>query len=314
MRCAILDDYQDVALKFAPWERLSHVTIERLFSSLEPRERHAALLADFEIIVAMRERTVFDAALLDALPKLKLLVTTGLRNASIDLAAAKARGITVCGTEGSPFAAAELAWALLLGFARQIPTEANNFRAGRWQTTLGTGLDGKTLGIVGYGKLGKRMAQYGKAFGMNVLAWSRSLTPEKAAADAVTATTLDRVMADSDVVSLHLTLNAETRGMIGARELGLMKSTALLVNTARGPLVNEAALVAALREGWIGGAALDVYDQEPLPAEHPLRQLDNVLGVSHLGYVTVETYRNFYPQALEDIEAWLAGTPIRVLN
>jgi phosphoglycerate dehydrogenase-like enzyme len=317
MRCVVLDDYQGVALAMADWAvldgRVETATIR------EPIAEPAALvaaLAGAEIVVAMRERTRFDRALLEQLPDLKLLVTTGMRNAAIDLAAAAARGVTVSGTAGSSGATAELAWGLILALLRHIPQEHNLLReGGGWQTTVGLGLEGLTLGVVGVGRLGTRMIGVAEAFGMPVIAWSRSLTPELARAlGAERAASLDDLLRASDVVTLHLTLTAETRGIIGARELGLMKPEARLINTARGPLVDEAALLDALRRQRIAGAGLDVYDQEPLPADHPLRRLDNVVLTPHLGYVTEQTYRGYFSQVVEDIDAWLAGSPIRLLE
>ena len=318
LRCAILDDYQDVALQMADWSALAgKVGIDRVTTSPIGRDRLAERLAGYQIIVAMRERTVFDAELLARLPSLKLLVTTGMVNASIDMDAAARRGVLVCGTRGSVGPAAELAWALLLALARNIPAETANLRANgeRWQLSVGTDLKGKTLGVAGVGKLGRMVAGYGLAFGMNVIGWSRSNTPEKSQALGIgLAATLDELLQQADVVTLHLPLTAETRGCIGARELGLMKPGALLVNTSRGPLVEEAALIAALRSGRIGGAALDVFDAEPLPAEHPFRSLPNVAATPHLGYVTKETYRIYYQDAAAAVAAWLAGAPMRMLN
>jgi phosphoglycerate dehydrogenase-like enzyme len=317
-RCAILDDFQDVALKVADWSALAgKVEIERLTASLMERERLAERLAPYRVIIAMRERTAFDAELLARLPHLKLLVTTGMVNAAIDMEAAARRGILVCGTRGSVGPAAELAWGLLLALARNIPTENANLRAngGQWQLTVGTDLKGKTLGVAGVGKLGRLVAGYGLAFGMNVIGWSRSNTPEKSRALGIGyAATLDELLQRADVISLHLTLTPETKGIIGARELGLMKPGALIVNTSRGPLIDEPALIAALRSGHIGGAALDVFDAEPLPADHAFRRLPNVVATPHLGYVTRETYRTYYQDAADAVAAWLAGTPIRVLN
>ncbi|WP_207479061.1 D-2-hydroxyacid dehydrogenase family protein [Arenibaculum pallidiluteum] len=316
LNCAILDDYQKVALTMADWQPLrAQVGIEVLDSHFADREALARRLEGFEILVAMRERTPFDAWLLDRLPRLKLLVTTGMRNAAIDMAAARVRGVTVCGTEGSGASAAEMTWGLLLALARRIPREAAGFRDGRWQSTLGIDLRGRRLGIVGLGNLGRRVARYGLAFEMRVTGWSRSLTEEASRAMGIEhAASLDELLQGSDVVTIHLPLTAETRGLVGARELGLMKPGALLVNTARGPIVDEAALISALEARRIGGAALDVFDVEPLPSRHALRELDNVVATPHLGYVTEDTYRVFFTQAVEDIAAWLAGAPLRVLN
>jgi len=314
IRCAILDDYQSVALDLADWGRLAgRVRIEALGALA--RDQLAAHLAPYEVLVAMRERTAFDAELLAALPRLKLLVTTGMRNAAIDLAATKARGIVVCGTQAASAPAAEMTWALLLALMRQLPREAAALRAdGPWQSTLGRELAGRTLGIVGLGKLGAKVAGYGRAFDMRVLGWTRTDPAGRAAAlNVEAAASLDDLLARADVVSLHATLTGASRGMIGARELGLMKPGAVLVNTARGPLVDEAALIAALEAGRLSGAALDVFDREPLPAGHPFRRLHNVVAAPHLGYVTEETYRAWYGQAVECVEAWLAGAPVRVL-
>ncbi len=317
-RCAILDDYQDVALQMADWSALSgQLRIDRFTAPFVRQDRLAEQLAGYQVIVAMRERTVFDADLLACLPDLKLLVTTGMVNASIHMDEAARRGILVCGTRGSVGPAAELAWGLLLALARNIPAETANLRANgeRWQLSIGTDLKGKTLGVAGIGKLGRLVAGYGLAFGMNVIGWSRSNTPEKSHGLGIGfAATLDDLLEQADAFTLHLPLTAETRGLIGARELGLMKPGALLVNTSRGPLVQESALIAALRSNRIGGAALDVFDTEPLPLDHPFRTLPNVVATPHLGYVTKETYRIYYQDAGDDIAAWLAGTPIRGLN
>jgi phosphoglycerate dehydrogenase-like enzyme len=317
LRCAILDDYQNVALGMADWSALDgRVRLEPFTSHIEP-EALAETLRDFEIIVAMRERTVFDEALLSRLPKLRLLVTTGMKNASIDTKAAERLGIIVCGTRGTVGPAAEIAWGLLLALLRNIPAEAANLRAGGepWQLSVGADLQGKTLGVVGIGKLGRLICGYGKAFGMEVLGWSRSLTEEKSRDIGIGhMATLDDLLRRSDVVCLQLTLTSETRGIIGRRELNLMRAGAILVNTARGPLVDETALAEALRDGRLGGAALDVFEREPLPKDHPFRTLPNVMATPHLGYVTKETYRVFFGDAAEDIAAWIAGKPQRALN
>ena len=315
--CAILDDYQNAALSVADWSPLAGQVDARTFNEhFEDREVLAKALAGFDIVVAMRERTSFDAWLFDRLPKLRLLVTTGMRNASIDLEAAAKHGVTVCGTSGSVGTTAELAWGLILACARSITKEDALFHSGgKWQTTLGRGMNGKTLGIIGLGNLGARTAKVGLAFEMKVLAWSPRLTPERCAEVGVThAGTLDDLLRASDIVSIHVTLNEKSRGLLGARELALMKPDAYLVNTSRGPIVDEQALIAALREKRIAGAGLDVFDREPLPSDHPLRRLDNVVATPHLGYVTLEGYRIFYGQAVEDIKAWIAGSPVRVLR
>ncbi|MGN6584262.1 MAG: D-2-hydroxyacid dehydrogenase family protein [Rhizobiaceae bacterium] len=317
LRCAILDDYQDVALKLADWPKLAGIEVERFTIPVADEAKLAEMLRGFAVIIAMRERTPFRESLLSRLPDLRLLVTTGMRNASIDMEAAARQGVLVCGTGAIGGPAAELTWALLLALVRHLPAETRNFRDGgeKWQLTLGSGLEGRTLGIVGLGKLGTMVARYGLAFGMDVIAWSRSNTPEKSKALGIGfASTLDDLLKKSDVVSLHLVLNAETRGILGARELGLMKRSALLINTSRGPLVDEKALIAALQNGRLGGAGLDVFDHEPLPPDHPFRTLANVVATPHLGYVTEENYRIYFNDAVENIAAWRAGAPVRALN
>jgi phosphoglycerate dehydrogenase-like enzyme len=314
-RIAVLDDYQNVALQTADWKKLPsdcEVTVFR--DHVDGLDALAARLAPFEVIVAMRERTPFPRELLERLPNLRLLVTTGMRNASIDVEAAAERNVVVCGTPGLPYPTAELAWGLILSLFRRIPQEDRAMREGRWQTTLGLGLNGKVLGVLGLGTLGSRVARIARAFEMDVLAWSQNLTKERAAEVGATLVPKDELLARADVVSIHLVLSERTRGLVGRRELGLMKRTAFLVNTSRGPIVDEAALVEALESGRIAGAGIDVYDKEPLPVEHPLRRAPNTVLTPHLGYVTEETYRVFYGGAVEDIAAWLAGVPIRVLT
>ena len=314
-RVALLDDYQGVALSMADWKSLPTGTEVVVFKDhLADEDALAARLADFDIVMALRERTPFPRALLERLPKLKLLITAGMRNASIDMKAAAERGVLVCGTAGLPYPTAELAWGLILSLARRIPAEDRATREGRWQTSLGLGLNGKTLGVLGLGTLGSRAARVGRAFEMEVLAWSQNLTAERAAGVGASLTTKDELLARSDFVSIHLVLGERTRGLIGARELGLMKRSAYLVNTSRGPIVDEVALIRALQDGTIAGAGLDVFDEEPLPPDHPFRRLPNTAITPHLGYVTEETYRVFYGHALEDIKAYLGGTPLRVLR
>jgi len=314
-RVAILDDYQDVAGRMADWASLPAGTDLVVFRDhLADVEPLAKRLADFEVVIAMRERTPFPRALLERLPKLKLLITTGMRNASIDVSAAVARGVVVCGTAGLPYPTAELTWGLILALFRQIPGEDRATREGRWQVSCGLGLNGKTLGVLGLGGLGSRVAKVGRAFEMEVIAWSQNLTAARAAEVGATLVGKDELLARSDVLSVHLVLGDRTRGLLGARELSQMKRTAYLVNTSRGPIVDEAALVAALRARTIAGAGVDVYDEEPLPLDHPLRSLPNTVITPHLGYVTEETYRIFYGHALEDVKAWLAGQPVRVVK
>jgi phosphoglycerate dehydrogenase-like enzyme len=310
VKIAVLDDYQRAARRFADWSRLGDHDVTFFH---EPIEDLAAVLEPFEIVCAMRERTAFPAELFDRLPNLKLLVTTGRRNAAIDMDAAAAHGVTVCGTDVPGLSTAELTWGLILALARHIPPEDRNMRDGHWQTTVGTDLAGRTLGIVGLGRLGSAVAGYGAVFGMRLVAWSQNLTAERAAECGAELVPKDELLSTADVVTIHLVLSDRTRGLIGERELAQMKSTALLVNTSRGPIVDEGALLAALEAGTIGGAAIDVYDREPLPADHPLRRAPNTVLTPHIGYVTEDTFRVFYEQTLEDVRAWLAGEPVRVI-
>jgi phosphoglycerate dehydrogenase-like enzyme len=312
---AVLDDYQAVAPSVADWNSLGDgVRVQAFHDHLTEERTLVDRLRPFEVIVAMRERTPFPRSLLEALPHLRLLVTTGMRNASIDVEAATELGITVCGTAGLGYPTAELTWGLILAWARRIPREDRATREGRWQTTVGRGLRGKVLGVIGLGRLGSQVATIGRAFGMSVIAWSQNLTVERAAACGAALVAKDDLLTQADVVTIHLQLSDRTRGLLGARELGLMKATALLVNTSRGPIVDEDALVAALRQRTIAGAALDVFDEEPLPPDHPLRHLDGTVITPHLGYVTAEGYEVFYRDAVEDIRAFQGGHPIRVLN
>lgn len=316
IRCVVLDDYQDAASRFADWSVLADQVELVVLREHLSGDGLIAALRGAAIVVAMRERTRFDAVTLARLPELRLLVTTGPVNASIDLAAAAARGITVCATTSVQHPAPELTWGLLLALARRIPQEDARFHRGDspWQASVGLDLAGRTIGIVGLGKVGARIARYARAFDMRVIAWSRNLTAERCAEHgAELAPGLDALLAASDVVTLHVILGPETAGLIGARELSLMKPTALLVNTSRGPLVDEAALVEALRQGRIAGAALDVFCEEPLPAGHPLRGAPNLVATPHLGYVSGDNYRLYFGGVVEDIQAWLRGQPIRVL-
>ncbi|WP_375764783.1 D-2-hydroxyacid dehydrogenase family protein [Archangium gephyra] len=315
VKIAILDDYQRVARGLADWSRLP------AGSELVVFDRHLGegaelveALQPFEVLVLMRERTPFPAALLERLPNLRLLITTGGRNAAIDLEACRARGITVSGTGNVGAPTAELAWGLILALVKRIPAEDRALRAGAWQTGLTEGLAGKRLGLVGLGKLGTQVARVGLAFGMEVVAWSQNLTAERAAEAGVRRVEKQELFATSDVVSLHLVLGDRTRGVVGAGELNAMKPTAWLVNTSRAGLVDEPALLAVLREQRIAGAGLDVFPVEPLPAHHPLLSLPNVVLTPHLGYVTRENYTVFYRDALEDILAWRAGAPVRLLT
>ncbi len=314
-RVAVLDDYQGVARQMADWSALPPGTDVRVFTDhLADEGQVAERLRDFEIVVAMRERTPFPRSLLVRLPRLRLLVTTGMRNASIDLVAATERGVLVCGTGGVDGATAELTWALILALLRHIAREDAATRSGQWQVTLGVGLQGKTLGVLGLGKLGSRVAVVGKAFGMSVITWSQHLTAARAAEVGATLVTKDVLLAQADVLTVHLVLSDRTRGLIGAPELARMKPTAYVINTSRGPIVDEPALIDALERGVIAGAGLDVYNVEPLPPDHPLRRLRNTVITPHLGYVTAETYRVFFGDAIEDIRAFLQGAPTRVLQ
>ena len=314
-RIAITDDYQRVAFEMADWSRLraAHeiVVFDRPFAS---QDEAARALAQFDVIAIMRERTAFPASLLERLPALKLLVTTGMRNASVDMKAAAARGITVCGTEGGNHATAELAMGLILGLARNLQIELANMRDGRWQTTVGVDLRGKTLGVLGLGKLGGQLAEYARAFRMEIVAWSPNLTAEKAREKGATLVDKDDLFRRADFLSIHVVLSERSRGLVGARELALMKPTAFIVNTSRGPIVDGAALAAALGEGRLAGAGLDVYDVEPLPAADALRREPRALLTPHLGYVTRETYKLFFGGTVEAIEGWLAGQPVRVIR
>lgn len=307
IRVAVLDDYQGVALELADWDQLgSDVEVQVFRHHLATVEEAAAALAAFDVICLMRERMPVPHALIERLPKLKLIVATGAHNRTLDLAAASARGIVVSHTRGgeSQHATPELAWGLILACARSIPQEDRRMRAGGWQESVGLALHGRTLGILGLGRLGTRMAAIGRAFGMEPLAWSPNLTPERAEAAGVQFASRDELFARSDVITIHLVLGERTRGLVDASAFALMKSSAILVNTSRGPIVEEAALVEALSSGRIRVAGLDVYDTEPLPADHPLRRIENVVLTPHLGYVTEGTYRMFYEDMVEAIAAW----------
>jgi phosphoglycerate dehydrogenase-like enzyme len=313
-RVAILDDYQDIALSLADWQSLGpDVSVEAFHERLASEDALVQELADFDAIVAMRERTQLPRSLLGRLPKLKLLVTTGMRNVAIDAKAAAELGIVVSGTGMLTPPTAELTWGLILALARHIPKEAQQMRRGGWQTTIGVGLSGKVLGVLGLGKLGSEVARVGRAFQIEVIAWSQNLTAEHASSMGAKRVEKDELFQRADFVSVHLILSKRTRGLVTARELALMKPGAYLINTSRGPIVEERALIDVLTNHKIAGAALDVYDQEPLPDEHPLRRLDNVVLTPHLGYVTVENYRKAYGEAVEDIRAFLAGQPIRTI-
>lgn len=311
---AVLDDWQSVASDVVDWSVLDG-TGEVTFLHQYPADTASMVerLQGFDVICVMRERTLFDETLLSQLPRLKLLVTGGMRNAAIDLAAAARLSITVCGTESYKHAAPELTWALIMGVTRNLVAEAQSLRDGQWQVGLGSDLHGKTLGILGLGSIGKWIARYGQAFGMQVIAWSENLTAEAAAASGVTWVSKQQLFEQADILSIHLVLSERSRGLVDRQALGWMKPASYLINTSRGPIVDEDALVETLQQRRIAGAALDVYSTEPLPLDHPFRNLDNLLATPHIGYVTQNNYRMFYSQMIEDIQAWTAGAPIRLL-
>ncbi|MCI2419963.1 D-2-hydroxyacid dehydrogenase family protein [Saccharopolyspora sp. K220] len=317
VRVAVLDDYQDVARDYADWDALP-AQVEVFHEHLTDPAELVRRLEPFEVIAAMRERTPFPRQVLQALPNLKLLVTTGMRNASIDLAAARELGIVVSGTghgSGPSWAAtAELTWGLILALLRHIPQEDRTVREGGWQRTVGHEVAGRTLGVLGLGRLGTQVAKVGQAFSMDVIAWSQNLTDEAAAAAGVRRVDKDELFRAADVLTIHTVLSERTRGVVGAAELALMRPTAYLINTSRGPIVDEAALQEALREGRLAGAGIDVFGREPLPVDDPWRTTPRTVLTPHLGYVTDGTYRSFYPETVEDIRAYLDGSPIRVLN
>ncbi|MGI5443411.1 D-2-hydroxyacid dehydrogenase family protein [Streptomyces shenzhenensis] len=316
LRCAVLDDFQGVAVESADWSVLAdRVEVVPLREHLADEDALAAALADFDIVVTLRERVPFPGSLLARLPRLRLLVASGMRNSVIDYAAAEAHGITVCGTASSSTPPVELTWALLLGLARGIVEESHALRTGGpWQSTVGADLHGRTLGLLGLGRIGSQVARVGLAFGMRVTAWSRNLTRERAEEVGVEpALTKEDLLAESDFVSVHLALGERTRSLVGPAELALMKPTAYLINTSRAAIVDQDALLAALREGRIAGAGVDVFDIEPLPAGHPMRTAPRLLATPHLGYVSRANYATYYGQAVEDIQAYLAGAPVRRL-
>ncbi|TWC64999.1 lactate dehydrogenase-like 2-hydroxyacid dehydrogenase [Pseudomonas sp. SJZ103] len=315
VQIAVIDDWQNVASGVVDWSVLEAVgQVHFLHDYPADTATMIERLKGFAVICVMRERSTFDRALLQGLPNLKLLVTGGMRNAAIDLAAAKALGIQVCGTDSYKQAAPELTWALIMASTRNLLAEASSLRAGGWQVGLGGDLYGKTLGILGLGSIGQKVAQFAQVFGMRVLAWSENLTPERAAQAGVTWVSKRELFEQADILTIHLVLSDRSRGLVDAEALSWMKPTARLVNTARGPIVDEQALVQALTAGRLAGAALDVYAEEPLPVDHPFRHLPNVLATPHVGYVSEQNYRQFYQQMIEDIQAWTNGAPIRVLG
>ena len=312
--CAILDDYQNVATKLADWS-IPDVEIKVFTEPFADQKAAVKALKGFSIICMMRERTPFQKATLEQLPDLKLLITSGARNASIDLEYAASRGITVCGTEAAGQPTAELAIGIMLELARKVGYENARLKQGiPWQSTLGIELGGKTLGLLGFGKLGNKVGAIGKAIGMKLIAWSQNLTAEKAKEGGATLVSKEDLFRQSDFLSIHLVLSPRSRGLVTATDLALMKPTAFLINTSRGPIIEEAALLSALGQRKFAGAGLDTFDVEPLPVSHPLRRLENVVLTPHLGYVSQEGYKIYYTQMVEDIKAWIAGSPVRVLK
>jgi phosphoglycerate dehydrogenase-like enzyme len=315
IQVAVLDDYQRVAAALVDWSAaLPGAAVAFFHDHLTQPAQLVQRLADFDVVVAMRERTPFPRQLLSQLPRLRLLVTTGMRNAAIDLAAAGELGVTVCGTAGSGTGTSELTWALILALLRNVPVEDASVRSGGWQNTIGTDLAGRTLGVLGLGNIGRRVAAVGLAFGMDVVAWSQNLTAEAAGDAGVRRVEREDLFRLADVLTIHLVLSDRTRGLVGVRELAAMKPTAYLINTSRGPIVDEDALLDHLRARRIAGVGLDVYNVEPLPVAHPFRSLPNAVLTPHLGYVTENAYRTFYGQAVEDIVAFSDGRPVRVLT
>jgi phosphoglycerate dehydrogenase-like enzyme len=315
VRCAILDDYQNVALKLADWSKIKEVETKVYTDAVRRTEADAIRdCKDCEIVVMMRERTRFPRAVIEGLPKLKLLITTGAYNASIDMKACQERGITVCGTTSHGNPTTGIAFGLMLELTRRIGWENARMKAGEnWQLTLGMDIEGKTLGLLGLGKLGARAAGVGKAFGMKCIAWSQNLTPERCKEVGVDYVSKDDLFKNSDFLSIHVQLGERNRGLVTDRELGLMKKTAYLINTSRGPIVVESALLEALKNRQIAGAGLDVFDVEPLPVDHPFRKLDNVVLTPHLGYVSQQNYERYYPDIVENIRGFLDGKPVRVI-
>lgn len=314
IRVAILDDYQNTALGAADWRSLGENVEIQVFKSHFSEEEAAKALKDFDVVIGMRERTPFPKSLIDVLPNLKLLISTGMRNFSFDMDAARCRGIVVSGTAMLGYPAAEHAVALIMSLFKKISLEDHIMHDGGWQGDVPEGMNGKTLGILGLGNLGSRVARVGLALEMNVIAWSENLTKVRCEEVGVAYVDKEILFAESDVISIHLVLSDRTRGLVGAHELSLMKSSSYLVNTSRGPIVDETALIDVLVNETIAGAGLDVYDIEPLPRDHPLRMLKNTVLTGHTGYVVKELNALAYGEALEDVRAWMQGNPIRVLN
>ena len=313
-RLAILDDYQGVAMAMGPWETLPGVEVTVFRDTITDQAALVQRLAPFDAILAMRERTPFPRALIERLPNLRLLITTAARNRSIDAAACAEKGIVFCGTPSFGDPTTDITWGLILNLMRDLPAQQASLRAGGWQTSVGWGTEGRTLGVVGLGKLGARAAKVGLALGMKVVAWSTNLTEERAAEVGVTRVDKATLLATADVVTLHLILSERSRGIIGAADLAQMKPTAFIVNTSRGPLIDQDALIAALKAGTIAGAGIDVYDSEPLPPGHPMLSAPNTMLTPHLGYVTQQNYRAYYEGAAEAVAAFNAGAPVRVIK
>jgi D-3-phosphoglycerate dehydrogenase len=315
-RCAILDDYQNVVLNVTDWSKVAGDLDIKVFNEhLGGPDNVVQALQGFNIVCAMRERTPFPRAVIEKLPDLKLLITTGLRNASIDVAAAKERGVVVCGTPSVGNPTSGIAIGLMLELTRRIGYENARMKAGvPWQSTIGMDLDGLTLGVLGLGKLGTRTANIAKAFGMKVIAWSQNLTPEKCKEAGVEYASKEDLFRQADFITIHVVLSQRSRGLVGAKEIALMKPSAYIINTSRGPIIDEAAMLAALRDKKIGGAGLDTFDVEPLPVDHPLRKLDNVVLTPHLGYVATQNYRAYFAGVVDDIRAFIDGKPVRVME
>ena len=316
VRAAILDDYQNVAMAFADWSRIAKDVEIKVFNKpFGSQDEAIKALQGFAVVVGMRERTPFPRKVVEALPDLKLLITTGARNNSFDIKACAERGVTVCGTGAAGSPTTGIAFGLMLELTRRIGFENARLKAGApWQTTIGRDLEGLTLGILGLGKLGQRSAAVGKAFGMKTITWSQNLTEEKTKAAGADYVSKDDLFRNADFVTIHLVLSDRSRGLVGAKELGLMKKSAYLINTSRGPIVDEKALIAVLQSKSIAGAGLDVFDIEPLPLDHPFRKMDNVVITPHHGYVSEQNYRKYFPDIVEDIRAWLDGKPVRVIE
>jgi D-3-phosphoglycerate dehydrogenase len=315
VKAAILDDYQNVALQYADWSAIAgDVEIKVFNRPFASQDEAIKALQGFAVVVGMRERTPFPRKVIEALPDLKLLITTGAKNNAFDVAAANERGVVVCGTGGAGNPTAGIAFGLMLELTRRIGFENARMKAGElWQVTIGKDLEGLTLGVVGLGKLGQRVAAIAKAFGMNVIAWSQNLTPEKCKDAGVGYASKDELFGKADIVTIHLQLSDRSRGTVTAADIARMKPSAYLINTARAPIVDQAALLAALQQKKIAGAGLDVFEVEPLQRDHPFRTLDNVVLTPHLGYVSEQNYRKYFPDIVEDIRAWLDGKPVRII-